>query len=171
MGDENRAYAQAAKKYNMNVDEYKTAIDVSNPNNLPTTTLKMMAGELTKYNRGTSSSSQNFMKAIGSRRQSGYKYLTFNASGMEMSGMEVGGAGGLQKLPTATIPVEQSLIPQETYGQASTQASQVVQSINSITTNQQNIVQQQMSAAELERKNAETAIYNQLARSRKRRGY
>lgn len=43
--------------------------------------------------------------------------------------------------------------------------------INSITSSQQKIIEQQQLAAETEKQNIQTAIFNQITRSRQRRGY
>lgn len=88
-----------------------------------------------------------FTAGLKEAQRSGQKYFSFNISGNKATYGKVG-SGGLER-----------------------QAAEVVDNINSVVSNEQLLIQQQQQQAELERQNAQNAIYNQLTRSRQRRGY
>ena len=172
------AERSTAKRYGVTVDEYKqfkTGISSMTPGSslsqelLPIIDRLKQGGakyldgvsttgrisksaivDILSYENALSDGSQKFNQftaALSEAQRSGQKYFSFNISGNKAVYGKVG-SGGLER-----------------------QAAQVVNDIASVAGNQQTLISQQQQAAELERQNAENAIYNQLTRSRNRRGY
>lgn len=165
VGNEDRAFKATAKKYGMTIEELKSL--QANPmasytgrGPLISGKNKQILGDLRLAQSGNQGqATSNFLNSMGSRKQKGYQYLTFGVGGTEMSYGQVGNG-----LKARSYDAKGNLVPTSQFGSYVSQIDQTIK-------NQQNIIQQQQTQAELERENAKAAIYNQWVRSNKRRGY